>query len=112
MERRASSQRKWRKRRNIRARRRTTLPRLRPRYSMYRSPNNQLASAVTIGFLEDGSQREYWQIGIAFRRGRLLGSVTLAGLELSDAGRQVLEGHAADLANRLNNQMTAALSTR
>jgi len=36
----------------------------------------------------------------------------LAGLELSDAGRQVLEGHAADLANRLNNQMTAALSTR
>jgi len=62
--------------------------------------------------LEDGSQREYWQIGIAFRRGRLLGSVTLAGLELSDAGRQVLEGHAADLANRLNNQMTAALSTR
>lgn len=59
---------------------------------------------------DDGSHLTYVQVGVGFRRGRILGSVMVGGFGLSEVQAQTLENRAKELAQKLNDQITSVLS--
>lgn len=57
-----------------------------------------------------GPSREYRQIAVGFRRGRIVGNVTIGTLDTNDHEAARLEGWAEELARRLNAQIATVLS--
>ena len=53
-----------------------------------------------------------WSAFITFRRGRLIGQVSVAAYNLSDKEANELEETAKDLARKMNDQMSAVLAAR
>jgi hypothetical protein len=53
---------------------------------------------------------DFWGAEVLFRHGRLVGTVSVSGIALSDAEKERLEGRLKDLARKLDEQMTAVLA--
>jgi hypothetical protein len=59
---------------------------------------------------EDGTTTDIWIVGTSFRRGRLLGGVTIYAIGASDLEKQRLEGIATARASALNHRVGAILA--